>query len=409
MSAKLEKTSEKGIYRRHRKECPRSGRCKCSYVVVWRHRNRQHKETFRTYQEAREAKGARAAGESRPASRERFSGYARAWIDSYRGRTERGIGDRTRASYGRDLENHAIPFLGSYKLGEIEPPDVRAFVVHLEGKGMRPGAVRRALAPVRALFATAVEDGALPANPAREVRVGGRRDDDGREVRALTRAELGRLLAELPDHYVPFFGFLAHTGLRISEAIGLQWRDVKFGDKPRIEVRRQDYRGDVGKLKTNAARRDLPLSPGTARRLWAGRRTRRSTDRVFVTPSGTPIMDGNLRRNVLVPSTERAGLGRHDADGEWRTWVGFHTFRHTCASLLFVGGEDGENRKDIKQVAAWLGHSDPSFTLRTYIHLMDDGIGDADFLDEAVKPARGNTGATEGPQTAANATASKVA
>ena len=42
----------------------------------------------------------------------------------------------------------------------------------------------------------------------------------------------------------------------------------------------------------------------------------------------------------------------------------------------------------------------PGFTLRTYVHLMDDGLGSADFLDAAV---RGNPGATQGTQTAASA------
>ena len=65
---------------------------------------------------------------------------------------------------------------------------------------------------------------------------------------------------------------------------------------------------------------------------------------------------------------------------EPRSAVSFHTFRHTCASLLF---EQGRN---VKQVAEWLGHADPSFTLRTYVHLMDAGVGDADFFDEAVAP-----------------------
>jgi hypothetical protein len=51
-----------------------------------------------------------------------------------------------------------------------------------------------------------------------------------------------------------------------------------------------------------------------------------------------------------------------------------------CASLLFGGG------KNIKQVQEWLGHADPSFTLRTYVHLLDEGLGDADFLDELVGP-----------------------
>jgi hypothetical protein len=54
----------------------------------------------------------------------------------------------------------------------------------------------------------------------------------------------------------------------------------------------------------------------------------------------------------------------------------------TCASLLFEAG------KDVKQVQEWLGHADPGFTLRTYVHLMDDGLGDADFLDRAVALAQ---------------------
>jgi Phage integrase family len=73
--------------------------------------------------------------------------------------------------------------------------------------------------------------------------------------------------------------------------------------------------------------------------------------------------------------------------------VSFHTLRHTCASLLFEAG------RNVKQVQEWLGHSDPGFTLRTYVHLMDDGIGEADFLDGAVQV---NTGSTACTQTAAN-------
>jgi hypothetical protein len=34
-------------------------------------------------------------------------------------------------------------------------------------------------------------------------------------------------------------------------------------------------------------------------------------------------------------------------------------------------------------VQVGLGHTDPAFTLRVYVHLLDDDVGDADFLDEA--------------------------
>jgi integrase len=54
------------------------------------------------------------------------------------------------------------------------------------------------------------------------------------------------------------------------------------------------------------------------------------------------------------------------------SWVTPHRFRHTLASLLFAEG------RNAKQVAAWLGHRDPAFTIRTYIHPLDDGLAAAD-------------------------------
>ncbi len=56
-----------------------------------------------------------------------------------------------------------------------------------------------------------------------------------------------------------------------------------------------------------------------------------------------------------------------------------------------------EEGRNVKQVPEWLGHADPAFTLRTYVHLLDAGVGDGLSLD-----AQGNTGATQGLQTTAN-------
>jgi len=41
----------------------------------------------------------------------------------------------------------------------------------------------------------------------------------------------------------------------------------------------------------------------------------------------------------------------------------------------------------------WLGHGDPGFTLRCYVHLMDEGSGTVDFLDSQVAPAAASTAA----------------
>src|SRR5215210_7765843 len=145
---RMERTSTRGIYRRGSR-----------YVVVWQHRGKQHKSFHRTLAEAREAKGRRDSGDRRPASREPFEDHARAWLATYRGRTSRGFSERARALYLRDLERLAFPYFARRRLAEVEPQDVREFVAHLEGKGLAPSSVRAVLAPVKAMYADAVEDG----------------------------------------------------------------------------------------------------------------------------------------------------------------------------------------------------------------------------------------------------------
>jgi integrase len=84
--------------------------------------------------------------------------------------------------------------------------------------------------------------------------------------------------------------------LRISELLGLEWEDVEFGARPTLKVRRQYYRGQLkGYLKSNARRRDLPLSPGMARKLWAARPAHDSGP-MFATRDGNRLEDRNVRR-----------------------------------------------------------------------------------------------------------------
>ena len=386
--AALVRTSTPGIYKRGSR-----------YVVVWSHRGKQHKSFHRTLAEAREAKGQRQAGSRRPSIKRPLAEYARAWIDGYQGRTSRGFGEQTREDYRRALEQYVIPFFDGYRVSEVEPPDVRKFIAHLQAQGLAPTSVRKYAAALKAMFATAVEDGDLPHNPTLGVRINARKtDSEGEEERAkaMTRAELAAVLGALPERWRLPFELLAHTGLRISELLGLDWQDLEMGDRPRLKVRRQFYRGDLKHhLKSEQGRRELPLSPGMARKLWAARPPRVQGP-MFATRDGNRLQERNLRR-VLDSASEKAGV----------PWIGFHTFRHTCASMLLESG------KNIRQIAAWLGHTDPAFTLRTYTHLMDDGLGEVAFLDdavrvipnEAVEPSVGKKWAREHPENGASLSA----
>lgn len=214
MAAKMKKTRYPGIYKRGSR-----------YVVTWEHRGRQHKESFATLAEAREAKGRRQAGDRRPTSRVGFVDYFAEWIESYAGRTARGFSESTRPEYRRPIERHAIPKWKGWRLAEIEPADARDLFGEMRRNGSSTSQIKKLRAALSALFATAVEDGAIRSNPIRGVRVpsGSKDRSDGKEPKALTREELRLFLDAVPAEWRLFIEFLAHTGLRIGEAIGLTW------------------------------------------------------------------------------------------------------------------------------------------------------------------------------------------
>lgn len=375
MAAKLEKTRYPGIYKRGSR-----------YVIVWEHRGKQHKESFGTLAEAREAKGKRDAGEKRPKSRVRFGDYFTEWIESYAGRTSRGFSETTRPEYRRPIEVHAITPWERWKLNEIEPADLRDLFGQMRRDGRSTSEIKKTRAALSVMFATALEDGVVQANPVLGVRIPPPSQDEAPpddKAKALTRAELNVLLAALPGESRLFCTFLAHTGLRISEAVGLRWEHFDLGEHPKVKVREQLYKGKRKRLKSKDGKRDVPLSPGMARQLLALRRVRYRGPQspVFASGAGTPLRPENVYRRALAPAAIETGFKIEvEVNGKKkvRSAVSFHTFRHTCASLLFEAG------RNVKQVQAWLGHADPGFTLKTYIHLMDAGMGTANFLDQAV-------------------------
>lgn len=269
MAAKLDKTNTPGIYKR-------GGR----YVVVTTYRGQQHKSFHRTLAEAREAKGdrTRSGASKRPRSRVPFDEHARAWAASCQGRTARGLDDDTRESYRVALERHAIPHFRSTPLRDIEPDDIRQFGAKLQAAGLCAATVSKYMAPVKALFADALGDGSLAANPTTGVRIVARRGQDTpeRAEKAMSRVELAAVLAEIPDRWRLLFELLAHTGARVSELLGLDWSDVEFGERPRLRISRQWYRGKLKAPKTAAGVRTIDIAPEVASLLWdAGAGARR--------------------------------------------------------------------------------------------------------------------------------------
>lgn len=378
-------------------------------TVTFKYRDQRGRQRWATAGTLREAKRKRAAietdvarGEYRHRASVDFKTYARRWVKTYQGRTSRPVNEQTRADYERRLEQDAIPFFQSMRLGDIEPQDVKAYAHHVatrrrqtarKGDELRPlsaNSVRLALAPVKALFATAFEEGVIRVNPAAGVRIAVPRsvvdvDEDETGVRALTAPELAGVLEAVRceacnrldepeadcqrcEDWRLFFTTLAQLGLRIGELVELRWRDIGAAGPGTVKIRRRHYRGTIGPPKSKYGRRTLRLPDDLARALWQHRKRTHAgdADLVFTLRNGARVDPSNLMSRVLKPAARRAGVGG---------WVGFHTFRHTCATLLFTAA-----KWNPKQVQLYLGHHSAAFTVDTYIHLLPDDVPEPPML-----------------------------
>jgi hypothetical protein len=272
MAAKREKTKTQGIYR-----------CGERYAFSYRVDGQQRWESRRTLDEARRARRARTAdidrGEFESRSRLTLREYALEWVERYQGRGRRGFRDHTREEYRRQLEQYVFRYFPKgAKLTEITPSKVAGFIAWLcdpakqNGRALSDSTIRNIVKPLRACLASAVREGLIRSNPARDADMPHRPTAEGseEEVRAMTRDELETLLALFPERWRLFFALLAATGLRISEAVALQWRHLELdGPVPHVKLRRALVKGSMGPLKSRYARREVPLShsacAGTAR------------------------------------------------------------------------------------------------------------------------------------------------
>lgn len=384
MSAPMVRTRHPGIFRRGSR-----------YVVTYRHNGKLRKETTRTLDEARQLKAERTrqvrSGEFSEQSRQTFREYATAWVERYHGRGGRhGFRETTREDYRRALDRWVFQsrdengrltgyFGDRIKLAEVTPKHVAEFVGWLTRQQGRAGTplsdstIRNVLNPVRACFGTAVREGLIRSNPTHGVALPHRPriEEDDEEVRPLTREQLAVFLAVVHSSHALMFRLIATTGLRVGEVFALQWKHVRLdGDRPVVKVRRTaSQRGGFHPPKSRHGRRDVPLDQALVYALREHRKTSEwsnDDDLVFPSRRGTVLQYSNLLRRVVKPAAEEAGA----------PWMGFHTLRHTFASLHIARGTN------IVQLSRLMGHHSASFTLDTYTHLIDGDVGAPLSLEE---------------------------
>ena len=181
-----------------------------------------------------------------------------------------------------------------------------------------------------------------------------------------------------PQRHQPLFELLAATGLRISEAIALQRLHLQLDQsEPEVCIRRAIVRDRMVPPKSKYGRREVRLPTPLLAKLrthLVAQPDQDSTALAFPSEAGGPLDPNNLRRRVLKPLMEEV-----DAP-----WAGFHTFRHTSASLHLSQGTN------LLQLSRALGHHSPAFTLTRYAHLLPGEAAPALNLRPSDRPDPGS-------------------
>jgi integrase len=320
----------------------------------------------------------------REPSRKLFADYAAEWLT-----THPKLRSDTRVLYAQRIRDYLDPVLGDMLLGDIAVRHVRAVKERVASDGRSSSTQKGALALLSGILSYAVADEDVPevtSNPVAFLPARDRPGSDEGEKRILTNAELRNLL-QAAGSYRLIFAVGGFTGMRKSEAIGLIWDDVHF-DEGYIHVRAQlskPNRYDPSPpqrvpLKTRGQTTDgrrVVLDDGLARLLKAhrGDRIPRADEWVFQTKNRTPYSQRNVSRAFDAALV--------DAGITWREWKDvngrkltdkptFHGLRHSFASAIIAGDpEHGILGADPTHLARMIGHSDPGFTARVYVHQFD--------------------------------------
>jgi integrase len=320
------------------------------------------------------------AGPGRPCTATRWSGSITTRVGAHD-----VINERTRREYRRLLITYALVYFApDERLRDLDERRLRGFVDWLcrqdgpDGHRLCDRSVYNAVLPLRACLRHAHGAGLPVGDVGAAIVLPSRRRGRAYEFderRFLTKQQLARLLAEIPEQWRTLFELLASTGLRISEAIGLRVMDAGLeADAPFVHVRRAIVNGQLTAPKSRHGRRTIPISLELADRLRELVASRGETELLFRGAQGAALRAGNLRYRVLVPAARRAGL----------PWARFHTLRHTCAAILIDAGASPLPRQ------RWMGHHSAAFTLDTYGHLLRDDLGPhlELGLEITVKPRR---------------------
>lgn len=306
-----------------------------------------------------------------------FKEVAELWLTSYK----LTVQDRTYKDTESAIERYLYPKFGDRPIADITRLECQQAV---NDWYLKYSAFNALINKTSRIFKYAITLDMTKTNPMESVIKPKRKDTDKR-VKVYTKQDFNTLMAYLKadqNNYKGRFMYtlirvLFYTGLRVNEALALEWSDIDFEAKT-LNIDKSlklfDKMLIIGRPKTKSSVAVLPIDEQTLQilKMW---RAYKKESRLAIGLTGEPPIfssrkgDWYYASNVykhLKKATKNAGV----------PFYGIHVTRHTHASLLIEAGAN------LKEVQTRLRHSSITMTMDVYGHLSKEY--EASTLDKFV-------------------------
>lgn len=307
-----------------------------------------------------DAKLARAQGRISAVTHQTVGGFLDTWLATVRS----SVRPTTYASYDLNVRRFTR-YLERQDLASLAPADIQQWYVGLQAQGLSPHSIAQARRTLHIALEDAVRWELINRNPVDATKAP---RTPHVEKQWLQTKQIRCLFDATKEHRLHALWLtLVTTGLRIGEALALDWDDFD-SDQRTLEVRRALQR-QTGKglvfveTKTEKSRRTVALPEFTAEALVQHKARQdehrrllgpnwRGINLIFCTDDGAPLDGTNVYRTF-----------RHILETNGLPKVGLHALRHSAASLML------EQDVPLKVVQQILGHSSYHLTANTYSHV----------------------------------------
>ena len=289
---------------------------------------------------------------------------------------KRGVKHNTQANYNFVINVIKKEEFGAKRIDTIKLSDAKAWLIKLQDDGRGYSSIHSIRGVVRPAFQMAVDDDLINKNPF-EFQLATVVVNDSVTREAITRKQQREFLRFIKEdkHFCKYYDgiyILFHTGLRVSEFVGLTINDIEF-DKERIKVdhqlqRTRNMKYEILTPKTEKGERYVPMQKDVAdcfRRIIQNRKHPK-IEPMIDGYSGFLFLDKNDMPMVALHWEKYFQHIREKYNSIYKVQMPCitpHVCRHTFYSNM---AKSGMNPKTLQYI---MGHSDIGVTLNTYTHL----------------------------------------